>query len=202
LRIVAIPVIAQYGIISSIAQFRHAHPDIELVLEEREAAAILPALNGHQFDLAFVRSNYLAGADLVMQEIAADRLVAVVSCRHRFAARPSLALAELADENHVMFEKGTTVRELTVDACRAAGFEPRIIYASLRVESILGLVAANSGVALMMEQVARYHRQPDVVAIPLEEAIESNVILAAPRTRSLSRSARIFMAFMVGVRRL
>jgi hypothetical protein len=49
-----------------------------------------------------------------------------------------------------MFDKGTVIHELTIDACRAAGFELRIFYASLRVESILGLVAAKSGIALMV----------------------------------------------------
>ena len=50
-------------------------------------------------------------------------------------------LAELSNENFIMFDKGTVVHELAVDACRNAGFEPRIFYASLRVESVLGMVA-------------------------------------------------------------
>ena len=183
LAIVAIPVIAQYGITSYVAQFRSAHPDIELVLEEREASAILPALNNHQFDLAFVRDNYLDPTEYAVQVIAHDRMLVVVSSKHRFAARSTLALAELANENHIMFDKGTVVHELAVDACRGAGFEPRIFYASLRVESVLGLVASNSGVALMMGKVVEYHQHPDVVAIPLAESIESNIVLVAPKSK-------------------
>ena len=38
--------------------YKRQHPDIDLVLEEREASAILPALDNHQYDLAFVRDNY------------------------------------------------------------------------------------------------------------------------------------------------
>ena len=196
LAIVAIPVIAQYGITSYVAQFRSAHPDIELVLEEREASAILPALNNHQFDLAFVRDNYLEPTEYLLQEIAHDRMLVVVSSKHRLAGRPALALAELANENHIMFDKGTVVHELAVDACRGAGFEPRIFYASLRVESVLGLVASNSGVALMMGKVVEYHRHPDVVAIPLLEVIGSNIVLIAPKGKKPSPSARVFMEFM------
>ena len=139
LRIVAIPVIAQYGITDHVARFRNAHPDIDLVLEEREASAILPALDNHQYDLAFVRDNYLDAAAYVTRPVAHDKLVVVVARIHRLANRASLALAELANENHIMFDRGTVVHELAVDACRAAGFEPRIFYASLRVESVLGL---------------------------------------------------------------
>lgn len=193
LRIVAIPVIAQYGITDHVARFRSVHPDIDLVLEEREASAILPALDNHQYDLAFVRDNYLDAAAYVTHPVAHDQMVVVVARKHRLAGRASLALAELANENHIMFDRGTVVHELAVDACRAAGFEPRIFYASLRVESVLGLVASNAGVALMMEQVVAYHRHPEVVAIPLEELIESNIVLAAPQGRKLPRAARVFM---------
>jgi len=199
LTIVAIPVIAQYGIPSYVAQFRSAHPDIALTLEEREASAILPALYSHQFDMAFVRDNYLDATQFLVKQIAADRMVAVVSTRHRYATRASLALEELADENHIMFDKGTVVHELAVEACRAAGFEPRIFYASLRVESVLGLVASNSGVALMMEKVVKYHQNPDVVAIPLHEAIASNIVLVAPKGRKLAWPARLFFDFITTV---
>ncbi len=98
-----------------------------------------------------------------------------------------------------MFDRGTVVHELAVDACRAAGFEPRIFYASLRVESVLGLVASNSGVALMMEKVFAYHRHPDVVAIPLEEVIESTIVLAAPKDRKLPHAAKLFMEFVANL---
>jgi LysR family transcriptional regulator, transcription activator of glutamate synthase operon len=199
LTIVAIPVIAQYGVPAYVAEFRRLHPEIELVLEEREAAAILPALVGHGFDLAIVRDNYLDPDQYLQCRIAHDQLVVIVSNKHRYAGRSSLALAELANENHIMFDKGTVVHELAVDTCRAAGFEPRIFYASLRVESVLGLVAANSGVALMMAQVAAYHQHPEVVAIPLVETITSNVVLVAPKGKKLAWPARVFMDFMTTI---
>jgi DNA-binding transcriptional LysR family regulator len=196
LRIVAIPVIAQYGITGHVARFRSLHPAIDLTLEEREASAILPALASHQYDLAFVRDNYLDPAAYQTHPVAHDRMVAAVARTHRLAGRTSLALAELADENHIMFDKGTVVHELALDACRAAGFEPRIFYASLRVESVLGLVASNSGVALMMERLVAYHRHPEVVAIPLDEVIESDIVLAAPQGKKLPHTARLFMEFV------
>ncbi|MFN8466699.1 MAG: LysR family transcriptional regulator [Caldilineaceae bacterium] len=200
LTIVAIPVIAQYDIPSYVAQFRSAYPDIALILEEREASAILTALHNHQFDMAFVRDNYLDKTQFILKQITGDRMVAVVSTKHRYAARAHLALEELADENHIMFDKGTVVHELAVDACRAAGFEPRIFYASLRVESVLGLVASNSGVALMMEKVVKYHHNPDVVAIPLQEVIASNIVLIAPNSRKLAWPARLFFDFIATVK--
>ena len=196
LSIIAIPVIAQYKIASHIAQFKQANPEFQLALEEREAAAILPALNNHQFDLAFLRDNYLDKNIYNAIEVAHDHFQVILSRQHPLAGKPQLSLAQLANENFIMFDKGTGVHELTVDACRAAGFEPRIFYASLRVESILGLVASNSGIALMMQKIFDYHKHPEVVAIPLQETISSNLVLAWLKQKKLSEAAASFVDFI------
>ena len=196
LSIVAIPVIAQYGITSYIAQFQSAYPKMQLLLEEREALAILPALNSRQFDLAFIRDNYLDTEQHHILEVNSDKFVVALSVKHPLAVRASISLSELANENFIMFDKGTIVHELAVDACRKAGFEPRNFYASLRVESILGLVASQAGVALIMEKVFQYHKHPDVIAIPLTEIIESRIVLAYTKDKKLSVWAESFWEFI------
>ena len=194
--ILAIPVIAQYGITTYLGHFKNAFPRLSFTLEEREASVIIHALNNNQYDMAFIRDNYLDTTTHSFLHITGDKLLVVVSKNHKYANRQTISLTELADENFIMFDKGTVVHELTLDACRSAGFEPRIFYASLRIESILGLVSSNSGIALMMEKIFDFHRPKDVVAIPLVETIESNLVLAWLADKKLSRPARIFIEFM------
>jgi DNA-binding transcriptional LysR family regulator len=194
--ILAIPVIAQYGIPSHLASFNSAYPNIVFTLEEREAVFILPALDNHQHDLAFLRNNYINNEIYSSLEIATDKLMVVVSKDHLLAVRHTVSLKELAGENFILFDKGTIVHEIAIDACRQAGFEPRIFYASLRVESILGLVASNSGISLVMERVFEFHKPPDVVGIALEENIESNLVLVWRKDRELSMPAKMFVEFM------
>ncbi len=194
--IIAIPVIAQYGITTHLARFRSAYPNLNFGLDEREAALILPTLQNHQYDLAFVRDYNLDYDVYSFLNIANDKLQVVVAENHRFAGRKFLSLAELAEENFIMFDKGTMIHELTMDACRQAGFEPRIFYASLRVESILGLVASNSGIALMMKKVFAYHHPNDSVAIPLKETIESKLVLVWLKNKKLTYPTQIFIDFI------
>jgi DNA-binding transcriptional LysR family regulator len=194
--ILAIPVIAQYGITSHLAAFTSAHPALNFSLEEREAVSILPALYNHKHDLAFIRDNYLDHQIYSSLKLASDRLLVVVSKDHHLVGRQSVALSELFNENFIMFDKGTTVHELTMDECRKVGFEPRIFYASLRVESILGLVSSNSGIALMMEKIYDFHQPHDVVSIPLQDTIESNMVLVWLKHKKLSSPARVFVEFM------
>lgn len=196
LSVAAIPVIAQYGITDHITRFRNAHPHVQFILEEREAFAILPALNSYQFDLAFMRDNYLDDSQYGQIKLSYDKFVLAVSANHPCAGKPMVSLAELSDENFIMFDKGTVVHELAVEACRNAGFNPRIFYASLRIESVLGMVASGNGVALMMEQVFNYHRRHDVVSVRLVETVDSAVVLAWLKNKKLSGTARIFIDFL------
>lgn len=48
----------------------------------------------------------------------------------------------------------------------------------------------------MMEKVIDYYRNLDVVAIPLEETIESRIVVAYPKNKELSKSAKTFIRFM------
>lgn len=119
-----------------------------------------------------------------------------VSWEHRFSNRKSISLVELSDENFIMFNKGTLIHELSVNACTSAGFEPRIFYTASRAASIIGMVSSNSGVALMMEKVLNYYDRSDVIAIPLDQTIESRIIIAHPKDRKLSKPAKTFLDFM------
>jgi DNA-binding transcriptional LysR family regulator len=196
LSIAAIPVTAQYGVTSYIAQFKKAYPQIIFTLEEMKASTVLSALHQHKYDLAFVRDYNIDPNLFSYFELLTDKLTVAVSCEHRLAKRKSISLAELSDENFIMFNKGTLIHEMCMDACGSAGFEPRIFYATLRAASIISMVASNSGVALMMEKVLNYYNRSDVLAIPLEQTIESKIILAYPKDRKLSKHAKIFWDFM------
>jgi LysR family transcriptional activator of glutamate synthase operon len=194
--VLSIPVIAQYGIASYLAQFRTAYPHFDFILEEREPLPILRSLDNHTHDLAFVREHYLDTETYSSLLIAQDKLLVAVSKDHHLADRGSVSLKELADENFITYEKSTLVDKLVVGACRRAGFEPRVIYATLRIESILGLVASNSGIALVMGKVFDHSKHLDVIGVPLEETIKSDVVLAWLKNKMPSKAARKFVDFM------
>src|SRR5512136_89121 len=85
--IAAIPVLPQYGIATSIAQFRDRYPNIRFSLQEIDGLNILPALTEGSFDLAFTRHNYLDLNRFVSLEICKDKLLLVVSKHSQHANR-------------------------------------------------------------------------------------------------------------------
>lgn len=194
--IAAIPVLTQYGITTLIAQFRDEHPGIHFSLEEIDGLNILPALDEHRFDLAFTRHNYLDLDKYSSMEISGDKLLVVVSQKNRHATRSSISIKELSNDNFIVFDRVTDLHRLIMDVCKEAGFDPTIFYSSHRKVSVFGLVGTNIGLALMPSKIYEYHKHPDVVAIPLEEQIECNIVLAHLKNKKLPKSAEVFIDFL------
>ncbi len=194
--VAAIPVLAQYGIATSISQFRDLHPHIHFNLEEVDGLNILPALSERRFDLAFTRHNYLDHEQYASLEICKDKLLVVVSRKNQYANRSSLSLKELTNDNFILFDKVTDLHRLILDECGKAGFEPIIFYSSHRKVSVFGLVETNIGLALMPVKIYEYHRHPEVVAIPLDEVIECNIVLVYLKDRQLPKATGLFVDFV------
>ncbi len=194
--IAAIPVITQYGITTYIAQFREVYPTIDFTLEEIDGLNILPALEEHRYDLAFTRHHLLDHEKFTSLEVSKDKLLVVVSRKNRHATRPSISIKELSNDNFILFDKVTDLHELIIDECGKAGFEPTIFYSSHRKVSVFSLVGANIGIALMPSKIFDYHKNPDVLAIPLAEDIECNMVLVYLKNKKLPRSAQVFLDFI------
>jgi DNA-binding transcriptional LysR family regulator len=194
--VASIPVLPQYGIATTVAQFRDKHPQIRFSLEEIDGLNILPALIERRFDLAFTRHNNLDQELFESLEICKDKLLLVVSPKNHHASRSSISLKELANDNFILFDKVTDLHKLIIDECEKAGFEPTIFYSSHHKVSVLGLVGTNIGIALMPLKSYEYHRQPDVLGIPLDEEIECNIVLVHLKNREIPTAAGIFLDFM------
>lgn len=192
----AIPVLTQYGITSYIAKFQELYPDFHFNLEEMHGLNIFPALEERRFDVAITRHNFLDHDKFKSIEICKDKLLVVVSPKNRHATRSSISIKELSDDNFIVFDKVTDLHQLIMEECRKAGFGPTIFYSSHRKVSVFGLVGANIGLALMPSKIFDYHKHPDVLAIPLVENIECNVVLTFLKNKKLPNSAKTFIEFI------
>jgi DNA-binding transcriptional LysR family regulator len=112
---------------------------------------------------------------LVSKRLFRDPLAAVVRSDHpvlkRVNARGKLPIAALAQEPFVVFahSAGAGVYERTFNLCRNAGFSPRIAQDALEASTIIGLVAAGFGVAILPGSCS--HISVEVVSfVPLADA--------------------------------
>jgi DNA-binding transcriptional LysR family regulator len=81
--------------------------------------------------------------------VAVEPLVIAVARAHPLGRRARVTLARLRDEPMITLTRGSGLRAVLEQACRAAGFEPRIAAEASELGGLADLVAAGLGVALM-----------------------------------------------------
>ncbi|MER7011616.1 LysR family transcriptional regulator [Saccharopolyspora sp. NPDC000359] len=117
-------------------------------------------------DLGFATVSSTRG--LASRLVRRDRLMVALADVHPLADRSEIALAELAEERFVAFPagRGSEVRELFARSCLDAGFMPTVTQEAPDSFSLLAMVGAGVGVALVVE-AARSIRLDHVTFVPL-----------------------------------
>jgi LysR family transcriptional activator of glutamate synthase operon len=171
-----------------LASFIKTYPKIHLDLIERDDTLLEEMVFNGELDCAIVTawgSSRAATTHLLTEEI-----LLVIRRDHRAAGRPSVALAELADESFLLPGHSLNTANLLMDACRRAGFEPKVPYRANYLELSKALVRQGLGVALLPRMFVLPETMDDLVAIPLAEKITRDLDLIYSNERPLSVAAR------------
>ncbi|MEW2486079.1 LysR substrate-binding domain-containing protein [Streptomyces sp. NPDC048411] len=136
--------------------FHDQHPGIQLLLEEGGSHDLVRELARGALDLALVVLPLPAASPaLTTVELLQEDLVVVSAAETpRPGKGTSVRIADLQGEPLVMFRHGYDLRELTVAACRAEGFEPSFTVEGGEMDAVLGFVRAGLGVAVVPSMVA------------------------------------------------
>jgi DNA-binding transcriptional LysR family regulator len=136
---------------SAIRTFRRAYPQIYLTLEEANTTRLITGLREGTLDAVFLRPGTPGTEDLQLRRLSEEPMVVALPKRHPAAALEKIDLALLKDDPFLLFprEIGPTVYDTVVGACRKAGFEPSIGQVAPHFASIVNLVAAELGVAIV-----------------------------------------------------
>jgi DNA-binding transcriptional LysR family regulator len=136
-------------------RFHHAYPGVRLLVEEGGSGDLAKALVRGELDLALIivpseSTDPALSATTVLQE---DLVVASSAELPRPGRRAQLRLTDLRDKPMVMFRQGYDLRETTLQACRAAGFEPRLAVEGGEMDAVLRFVEAGLGIAIVPSMV-------------------------------------------------
>ena len=104
-----------------------------------------------------------------MRPVFREPLIAAVPANHSLAGRRRIALRALAAEPFIQFprELAPGLYDLAIAACQKAGFTPHLAQEAVQMQTILGLVAAGLGVALVPHCMSKLQR-PDVRYLALD----------------------------------
>ncbi len=136
--------------------FHDRYPGIRLLIEEGGSHDLVRELARGALDLALVVLPLPTPSPaLTTVELLREDLVVVSSPEATAPGRGrTVRISDLEGERLVMFRHGYDLRELTVAACRAEGFEPDFAVEGGEMDAVLGFVRAGLGVAVVPRMVA------------------------------------------------
>ena len=159
--------------------FRERAPDVALELRQLSSGAQAEALRKKEIDVGILHPP-VEGAPMLGLRVVVDQpFVAALPARHPLAGEPSIWPGALADEPFIIFPRrtGPGLYDSILSLCQSAGFSPRIVQEAEQMQTIVSLVAAEVGVALVPASIARSLR--DGIAYLALDGADVRALLAA-----------------------
>jgi DNA-binding transcriptional LysR family regulator len=181
-----------------IREFRIQFPGVTLALRERAPSEQVEALLKGHIDIAFTRGIPATFMPLLCHELLLrETLVVAVPKDHPLASEQAVALNRLAKERLILYcrEGAPEVFDAIVAMCKKAKFSPRIGDTPRSWQSILTMVEAGEGIAVVPSCV-QHLRANDIVFRSLaDKRCKVDAIIAWRRNES-SKVMDSFLAML------
>jgi DNA-binding transcriptional LysR family regulator len=164
-----------FGLVPRVlSAFHAAHPDVELVLHHAQTPEQLPALRQGRVALVFERM-LPQELDVEVELVAREPLLLGLCETHPLAACDSVDVAALRDET-MLIGTSPSVAAMTLQLCRAHGFEPRLAPPASDIVTATLLAAAGLGVTFVPGSMTSV-LFPGVTYRPLHSRVEAHMDL-------------------------
>lgn len=147
----------------ALKSFRARFPRVEVQLHELTTDAQIRELRAARLDLGLALAP-VDEPDLQFTPVSREELVLAVPAGHAVARSDrAVDLGSLAQESFIIPPRDVApgLYELVTGCCREAGFRPRITQQARQMQTVIGLVSAGMGCALVPASV-RHLRRPGV----------------------------------------
>lgn len=190
----AIPTVAPYWLAQRLASFSRKFPKVQLTIAEEITPVLLQRLRAGSVDLA-VLALPIRGHEFDSHALFTERLYAALPKAHKFARRPSVQLADLRGDPFLFLRDGHCFRDTAVAACDRARLDPRVVFESGHLSSLLAMVGAGMGVSLVPEMAVDKSRPCRFVRIADPQA-QRTIAAAVLRGRTLNRGSRALLSHL------
>ncbi|CAM3420021.1 LysR family transcriptional regulator [Streptomyces albus] len=175
-RLVSFPSGSSTLVPTAVAAMRADHPGTRVSLVEAEPPRSVDMLRAGDCEIALAFRYEAAPEwdDLVARPLLTDRLVGLVPERHPFADADEVDIGTLAEEPWIA--GCPRCRRHLVQVCEAAGFTPRIDFATDDYPAVVGLVGAGLGVAVLPELAVESVRPKGTRPVRLGPEVRREVV--------------------------
>ena len=195
--------VADYNVLPVVLrEFRRKFPLVNLTLREAATDAQIRDLIAGRLDVGFLLPPVTEAA-LESVSILREPLIAALPEKHPLAKKAGkLALEKLKDEPFILFPRTNApgLYDDVVSCCKAAGFSPRVEQEAIQMQTIISLVSAELGVALIPASLTNL-RRTGVIYKPLKQQTPLTEIHLVWRRGDELPALRVFVDLAVGLAR-
>lgn len=188
---------AAYNVLPEILRsVRALLPDVRLELHEITTDQQLQWLRDGRIDVGFVRPP-IEDDSFSQRIIFQEPLVVALPEHHPLACRPQVPLSALAGEAFVLFPRGLApgLYDQIISLCQQVGFSPNVVQEAIQMQTIISLVAAEIGIAIVPSSLENLQRT-GVVYKSLQESTPQATIALIWRTADASPIVQRFLSFV------
>ena len=178
-----------------IRQFRELNPEVEFSLRNILTAEQIGMLEAGALDVGFLRLPIGGHTQLDVVAVHREPFVLVVPSYHPLAKRKKVRLRELSGQDFVMYDRAHApgFHDLLVGMLRDAGIVPNVRHSAGEMPTLISLVAAGMGVAILPTSAVR-HNVAAVTACAISDPIALSEIGLATSKDSDSAIVKNFGA--------
>ena len=130
--------------------YRRQCPEVDIELQEMTILEQTEALRRGRIDVGILRPPVVVPG-VESEELLVDPFMLVVPDNHRLASRAKASLREVRDDPFILFPRTTSplFYSRILSMCEEAGFSPKLAQQAMHIHTVLGLVHADLGIAIV-----------------------------------------------------
>jgi len=183
------PSVAQSLVPAILAEFHRDYPRVMVEVTEGGDTEIQRLIQTGMIDFAVVTAP---GSPQILDvtPLGTEYLRVVTSVRHELAKRRCVDLRDLSEEEFVLFDNTFNLRGQILEACRRAGFEPKIAYQAGSIEAVKNFVRQGLGVSIMPAIALEGLGRQAMAIIDIEGGLTRDLNLITAKDRSLTHASQ------------
>lgn len=173
----------------AISSFVSTHKSVSFTLFQGSRTECLQSVSAGRADVAFiaVMPDSIGFTATVIQR---ERLALAVPEHHALARKHTVRPQDFAQQEIIALKHGLGLRKSTDALLRRWGIAPTVTFEGQEISTVLGLVAAGLGVAIVPERAAR----PGISIVPIDDkASQRDLVLVTDAERALPTAADEFV---------
>jgi DNA-binding transcriptional LysR family regulator len=182
LTIGCIPLMASYGIMQVVTDFKDENTNVEFNLIEYNnytGKGMGDSLLNFEFDLGFCDPKTINSNRLETIKYAIDHLVAILPENHPLALHTTIDIKLFDNQKMLLMDSTTPFYSMCHSLFDAAGIKPNVVFYGIRIENFIEMASKNMGIAILMKKHTLNINKKDVVI--------REITPSATRTISLAR---------------